>query len=301
MNIAQHRFTGEIKRWAAHQIPRLVQGSAIAPDRLLIADYLNVNAAKRLREEGIQFIDTAGNAYIDRPGLKILIRGNSRPAALSRDEDGQPIERAFQRKGLIVVYHLLTTPQLVAAPLRTIAMESGVSHGTANNVIKALEAGSFVANGRGGQRLILDKRKLMERWVAGYGETLAPKLLIGAFYSESIDWWGKADVEQFSAAWSGETAGAFYTDYLTPQVATIFLPRTNLAALMQRHRLRKPPPEIAINLRVMERFWGAEEERAAMVHPLLAYADLIYSGDARNAQVARILDERYLTEYFGAD
>lgn len=31
----------------------------------------------------------------------------------------------------------------------------------------------------------------MKRWVSGYGETLAPKLLIGAFYNEDIDWWGR--------------------------------------------------------------------------------------------------------------
>lgn len=301
VEIEKHRFLGEVKRWAAHQIPSLVHSVAAAPDRLLIADYLNANAANRLREEGIQFIDTAGNAYIDRPGLKVLIRGNTRPSVQRQNEDGQPIERAFQRKGLTVVYHLLTMPQLVTASLRTIASESGVSHGTADNVIKALEAGGFIAKGRGGRRRLLEKHKLMERWVTGYGETLAPKLLIGAFYGEDTGWWGKSDIEQFSATWGGETAAALYTHYLSPQVTTIFLPRANFSALMQRHRLRKPPPGMEANVRVMERFWAMEEQESTIVHPLLAYADLIYSGDSRNAETARMLYDRYLADDFGTD
>lgn len=34
------------------------------------------------------------------------------------------------------------------------------------------------------------------------------------------------------------------------------------------------------NVRVMERFWAADEKERIMIHPLIAYADLICSGDA---------------------
>lgn len=301
VEIEKHRFLGEVKRWAAHRIPDLVQFSAAAPDRLLIVDYLNANAAKRLSKKGVQFIDTAGNAYIDRPDLKIMIRGNPRPATLIFDGAGQPGERAFQRKGLILVYHLLTRPELVAASLRTIASESGVSHGTADNVIKALEAGGFVAEGRGGRRHLIEKHRLMERWVAGFGETLAPKLTIGTFYSEDTHWWGTPEVMEFSAAWGGEIAAAFYTHYLSPQVATLFLPRGGFSNLMQRYRLRKPPPAIVANVRFIERFWGEEGDENGFVHPLLAYAELLYSADARNTETARMLYDRYLADDFGTD
>lgn len=300
VEIGKYQFLGEAKRWAAHRIPDIVQFPADGPNRLLIADYVNANAAKRLRDKGIQFIDTAGNAYIDRPGLKILIRGNSRPDKLVFNEAGQPGVRAFQRKGLILIYHLLTRPELVNTSLRTIASESGVSHGTADNVIKALETGGFVAKGRNGRRRLLEKHKLMERWVAGYGETLAPKLTIGTFYSEDTRWWG-TDIQEFSAAWGGEIAAAQYTGYLSPQIATLFLPRANFPTLMQRYRLRKAATSADANLRIMERFWDEDEHENGFVHPLLAYAELLYSADTRNAETARILYDRYLADDFGTD
>lgn len=301
IEIGKHQFLGEVKRWAAHRINDIVQFSPDDPNRLLIADYVNANAAKRLRDKGIQFIDTAGNASIDRPGLKILIRGNSHPVKMAFYEAGQPSVRAFQRKGLILIYHLLTRPELATASLRTIASESGVSHGTADNVIKALEVGGFVAKGRGGRRRLLDKHKLMKRWVAGYGETLGPKLTIGMFYSENTDWWGTPDIQELSATWGGEIAAAQYTGYLSPQIATLFLPRANFSTLMQRHRLRKASTSEDANLRIMERFWDETETENGFVHPLLAYADLLYSDDTRNAETARMLYDRYLADDFGTN
>lgn len=295
----QH-FPGEVKRWAAHLIPALSYHLAGNPGRLLIADYLNASAAKKLQAQGIQFIDTAGNAFIDRPDFKILIRGNNRPAIFAREEESHAAQRAFQRQGLIVVYHLLVVPDLMNASVRAIAERTGVSHGTVANVLQALEAGGLVATMGRSRRKIIEPRKLMERWVVGYCEKLAPKILIGEFHGETTDWWGERDIDRFAAAWGGEIAGAFFSGHLTPQVATLFLPRENLPQLMQQYRLRKPPAGVEANVRIMERFWRADDEELAMAHPLLAYADLIRSGDPRNAEIARILDERYLADHFSA-
>ncbi|GHB14225.1 type IV toxin-antitoxin system AbiEi family antitoxin [Modicisalibacter luteus] len=296
-----HRFRGEVKRWVSHQIAALPYQWTNAPDRLLIADYLNANAARTLQRRGIQFIDTAGNAFIDQPQLKVFIRGNRRTTATAAAQESHPVERAFQRKGLVVIYHLLTQPELTGASIRTIAQRTGVSHGTVENVFKALEVGGHLATFAKGNRKttkITEPRKLMERWVVGYGEKLASKLAIGEFYSEATDWWGDDSVARLDAAWGGEIAGSYYSGHLKPQVATLYLPRKNLPQLMQAHRLRKPPAGVEPNLRIMERFWIDESPESGMVHPLLAYADLLHSGDARNAEIAGRLDERYLTDAF---
>ncbi|WP_168380955.1 type IV toxin-antitoxin system AbiEi family antitoxin [Modicisalibacter radicis] len=300
VELGGHHFPSEIKRWAAHLIPALSYHLAGNPGRLLIADYLNASAAKKLQAQGIQFIDTAGNAFIDRPDFKILIRGNGRSASFERGEEPHAGQRAFQRQGLIVVYHLLIVPDLVNASVRAIAERTGVSHGTVANVLKALETGGLVATRHSGERRVIEPRKLMERWVLGYCEKLAPKLLIGEFYGETTDWWGEHGMDRFAAAWGGEIAGAFFSGHLTPQMATLFLPREHLPQLMQQYRLRKPPAGVEANIRLMERFWRTDDQEPSMVHPLLAYADLIRSGDSRNAEIARILDERYLADHFSA-
>ncbi|MCG7602112.1 hypothetical protein MHM84_20445 [Halomonas sp. McH1-25] len=300
--LSGHRFHGEVKRWVSHNVAALSYQWANAPDRLLIADYLNVNAARTLQSRGIQFIDIAGNAFIDQPQLKVLIRGNRRTTTMAAEERSHPVERAFQRKGLVVIYHLLTLPELAGAPIRTLAQCTGVSHGTVENVLKALVEGGLAATLRKANRRITkitEPRKLMERWVVGYGEKLASKLIIGEFYSEATDWWGEDSVTRLDAAWGGEIAGSYYSGHLKPQVATLYLSREKLPQLMQAHRLRKPPTGIEPNLRIMERFWLDERPESSMVHPLLAYAELLRSGDARNADIARRLDERYLADAFG--
>lgn len=58
------QFVAEIKKWAQQaNFGAVIEQLKRLPMRgLLVADYVNPNMAERLREEEVQFIDTAGNA-----------------------------------------------------------------------------------------------------------------------------------------------------------------------------------------------------------------------------------------------
>src|SRR6266540_3542574 len=82
---------------AIHALERLGEQA------LLITDYVTPPVADKLREQRVAFLDTAGNAYLERPPLLIWIKGQrpaEKPAALE-------IRRAFQPGGLQVLFVLL--------------------------------------------------------------------------------------------------------------------------------------------------------------------------------------------------
>jgi hypothetical protein len=65
---------------------------------LLMAEYIAAPVADRLRELNVQFIDTAGNAYVHAPPILIWVTGR-KPEKLPSDSR---IARAFQPGGMMV-------------------------------------------------------------------------------------------------------------------------------------------------------------------------------------------------------
>jgi hypothetical protein len=56
----------------AHQLKEMAAGK----QELLITRYITPQIADRLKELDLQFLDTAGNAYINLPNLFLFIKGN---------------------------------------------------------------------------------------------------------------------------------------------------------------------------------------------------------------------------------
>lgn len=63
---------------------------------LLIARHVNQEMAEELRQNGLEFIDTAGNAYINQPPVYVFIKGNRPPMIAGT----LPLKRAFRTAGL---------------------------------------------------------------------------------------------------------------------------------------------------------------------------------------------------------
>jgi hypothetical protein len=52
------------------------------------------------------------------------------------------------------------------------------------------------------------------------------------------------------------------------------------------------------NVKVFKKFWEMEEMESNIVHPLLAYADLINEGDRRCTETAQKIYDEYLQDKF---
>jgi hypothetical protein len=100
--------------------------------------------------------------------------------------------------------------------------------------------------------------------------------------------------------WGGEPAAAILTRYLRPGQLTIYahqLP-ANLAA--RQKFLKEPAPGHTAIVEVRERFWDfpGEPEHAELTPPLLVYADLLATGDARCIETAQLVYDEYLARLF---
>jgi hypothetical protein len=275
---------------------RLIKPRISDKQVLLVTNYVNPVIAERLKEQGIWFLDAAGNAYINHNPIYIYIKGNKpleKPAT-------RPISRAFQITGLKVVYALLCNPELVNAPYREIAQTADVALGTVGWVMTDLtQLGFIVDMGRGGRRL-RDKRRLLERWVIAYPEKLRPRLEIARYKAPLPNWLQTADLHDFQALWGGEVAADKLTHYLKPEIITIYLPEQQKTKFFIKNRLRKDP---AGEIELLKTFWDINDDtnKPSLVNPILIYADLIASGDPRNIETAQIIYDQELAEHFRED
>lgn len=246
---------------------------------LLVTDHVTPPLADALRAQGIEFIDTAGNAFLNQPPLLVFVKGQRPPEEGPTPERG----RAFQATGLQVLFALLARPELVARPYREIAGAAGVAHGTVGWVMAELPGLAYVAK-VGGRRRLINGERLLDRWTEAYARTLRPKLLLGRYR-------GDLGALQRTAPWpggvliGGELAAARLTRHLRPGTATFYAEGIDPRILLKL--VLKADNEGNVDFR--RRFWNFPAEETELTPNLLVYADLLTIGDARCLETAQLL------------
>ncbi|MGM0552309.1 MAG: type IV toxin-antitoxin system AbiEi family antitoxin [Pseudomonadota bacterium] len=265
---------------------------------LILSEYVNPGMAERLRDMDIGFLDLAGNAYINAPPVYVFIKGNKR-AAMEYPDPAPAAHAAFQGAGLRIVFALLCAPHLVSSTYREIAEAAGVSLGSASRTLHALrDQGFLLETGRRTRRLH-NYPTLIERWTLAYPEQLRPKTFLGRYRAADPEWWQDAALEPYRAAWGGEVAAARLTSYLVPERISIHT-RMAPAPLLAAFGLRKDPRG---NIELHKSFWPPECNTDApdLAPRLLAYAELLASGNERNIETARMLYEQGLAGHLEPD
>lgn len=282
------RFAADIKAVDRfHTLGALHARARLRPEpSLLVAPFITAETARQCRSLGLNFIDAAGNAYINTPGCFVYVIG--RP----RREPARPAGRfkSLTPAGLRIVFALLTRPGLATATYRDIATAAGVALGSVGDVLADLQARGHLA--QQAPRRLLAPRALQEEWATHFPVKLRPQLHPRRFATPARDWWEGIDLPAHQAAWGGEVAAHHLTGYLKPEQLTIYTPAPE--ALVLKHRLR-PDPAGAIE--ILGTFWPlAEDGEAASttVPPLLVYADLMASADPRNIDTAQRIRAQYL-------
>jgi len=263
---------------------------------LLVTDYVTPQLADTLRENGVAFLDTAGNAYLNHPPLLIWVRGQKLPEKPLAE---RAVGRAFQTTGLKVVFALLCRPDWVDRPYREIAAIAGVAHGTVGWVMADLEQAGFIVKLKATGRRLRDNRRLLDAWVEAYARVLRPKLLLGRYRAPGRDWWVGVNVLDYGLQLGAEPAVAELDHYLRPGIVMLYgdtLPGRFIAD----HRLRTDP-EGDVELRQCFWHFKYEWEWPALVPPVLIYADLLAVGDARCIEAAQRLYEKCLARLFEQD
>lgn len=298
--IDQEHYVAEIKAWAQHgNIGAVMEQVKRHPNCILVADYINPKMADRLRNADVQFIDTAGNAFIKTALHHVQIKGNKKPQTLNHLKGDKP--RAPTKAGLKIIYALLIKPELIAEPYRTIAEIADVALGTVGQIVHDLEQRGFLVT-KNGCRKLVRVDELFQLWVERFPEKLRPDLLLGRFKADDPGWWKQVDLIEFDAQWGGEIAAAMYTDYLRPVAATVYIPKARQMQLVAAAKLRKTDgPNDQVGMVEMLTPLGRADDRQkqVVVHPILAYADLVGTADPRNIEAAKIIYEERIAQHFG--
>jgi hypothetical protein len=288
----KHRFAAEVKTVDRFETPAMAQArwrnSRKRP--LLVAPYISREIAERCRDLHLPFIDEAGNAYLEGPGLLIYVAGQPRPAELKQDRF-----RAVNPAGLRITFALLCRPALLRANYREIAAAAKVALGTVGPVMKDLAARGFLRLRTATERDLLDPERMLEEWVTHYPVALRPKLNPRRFQGDP-DRLRQADLNQYGAYWGGEIAAEKLTHFLKPAHFTIYA-REPIAKLVAASRLRA---DRAGNVEILDAFWGfdAGGDDASLAPPVLVYADLLATNDGRNAEAAKLIYEQRIEPAF---
>jgi hypothetical protein len=291
-------FTAETKTTLDRVVALVGVKEQLAPHGergLLIAPHVTAELAAVCRERlHLQFMDAAGNAFIDRPGLFVFVKGERPTVPATREGQGGTATR------LRTVFALLCQPRLLNAPYREIADAAGVALGTIGWVFFDLATRGLAAGGNtAGTRRLLERRRLLEEWVTNYPIKLRPKLNAQRFHAPDVDWWKFADLTTDNANWGGEVAADRLTGYLKPARVTIYAEaekrRDTVARLATAHRLRADPDG---EIEILDKFWRFPGDAAHpdVVPPILAYADLVATLDPRNIEAAMLIRKQFIDD-----
>jgi len=262
---------------------------------LLVTNHVNDVMGKYLKEFGFEFIDTAGNAYINQPPVYIDISGHKLKDKYQNTRPGQ----VFRPTGLKVVFAFLCDPPLVKKDYRTIAHTAGVALGNVGWIIVDLKRQGFILEmGRHGRKLI-QKQRLLNRFVEEYPTKLRQQLFLGKFRGNQ-DWLDERNLVLEDALWGGEIAAARMGNYLKPETITVYVKQQRLNDFLIKNRLKR---DAAGEVEILKLFWDLADraEYKGLVHPILIYADLIATANQRNIEAAKAIYEQDIVRFIRED
>jgi hypothetical protein len=255
---------------------------------ILVCETLSSALGEQCRRLSIQFIDTAGNAYLDDgQGVLIYVVGRKpehSSNSVRRDTTVTPAQ-------LKLMFGALAEPALLNASYRDIADAVGIATGTIAKAFDTLETAGLIATTATRTRLIRAPERMLSEWAMGYLHRLRPRLEKYRFTSDkTIDpgWWTP---ENRMSAWGGEQAAALVTRHLKPASTTIYMrvisPKV-LAGMVKTFHLRADPNG---SIEVVKAFWNMDKfaDSFPTVPLHLIYADLLETNDPRNLAVAELI------------
>ena len=280
-------FNVEIKtELRYHQLNTLFHKKRTGRPVMIIANKIFATIKEELRKNGMAYLETNGNVYINHEDTFIWLDGN-RPL----EEKKVKTNRAFTKTGLKALLLYLTDEEWLNRPYRQVAENAGVALGAIPAIIAALKELGFLINVYDKLKLV-QKEELIKKWVEAYGEKLKPAIKLGNFMLDTkseqnwkqIKWIGEQTL------WGGEPAAGLLTHHLNPAEFTLYTTQ-NIKGLIKNYHLL---PHENGRIKVYEKFWKFGHDAQKTVPPLIVYADLLHTNDSRCIETANIIYEQYL-------
>lgn len=251
---------------------------------ILITKYINPTVFDKLVDNGINILDCAGNCHIKymNGNVPVFYITNKGEKNVFAKEKVYPV---FQEAGIKVIFYLLQGKCNVNKTYREIQENTGVALGTIKNVFDELTARNFILLTDKG-RLLKNTKALLDLWVENYNQVLKPKLYMGTMAFRTNDLksrWREMQLPD-GMYWGGEVAANLMDNYLLPGAFDIYTDVPTAQLMKTGFVMQDPAGEI----KVYQKFWKWNTEEH-LVPVILAYADLMGSGNSRCIEAAKRL------------
>lgn len=272
-DVAQAKYPVFVQSWAPQKdISTLIsQVKAIPGPAILVADFVNPVMAEKLRSKSVQFVDCAGNFSLDTVGKRHFVKGNKQLSLRNKRVRG----RAFNAAGLKLIFALFAQPRYLNASYREISNKVNIALGSVGPVMDDLFASGYILDD--GERRLVNKKRLFERWVDGYLEKLRPKQILACYRCEQRNWWKKADPGKYAGQWGGEVIIAGQTPYMTPETISLYFPSDKKQRdFAEQYGLIE---DVDGDICMYRPFWSpsfADNEDTGL-SPMIVYADIVDS------------------------
>ena len=282
----------------------LLRGVEFNRPVLIFADYVHIELSQYFKDNQIEFVDVAGNSYLNRPPIFVFVVGQKRALVLERPT------RAFQATGLKIIFLFLKKPKAVNWNYREIAEATDTALGGISWVVSDLRRLGFVClkadQQRKRQRELNNCKELFDRWELGYSEKLRPILFRNRYRIAS----GKGVEELIESIphtnysknilLGGELGAALLLDTLRPQSAALHL----LGDAPKLTTALRLIPDPSGTITVLDGFspitrWEEKEIKGCtLADPLLIHAELLLKGSDRLREVAKDIYDKILAKRF---
>ncbi len=294
-------FVLEVKPVLKRPIPQhlSVQRKQTQRHFLLVSEYVNASIAESLKQEGINSIDSQGNAYIHVPGFIYVDVKGSKPDAQSEKRH----TALFQPKGLQLLFILLTDRSAVNQTTRVLRARSGISQERTVSSMKELREKGLIHEIGRRQYEFTDRKTLLEQWLANYGDRLRPSLVLGSYrMPPSVQPQIPEIVMRVFAnhpgshAIGGSLGAHLLTRHYRGRTSEIFVQSDGINEVKRSLKLipARDTDVTLLHLFSPEVVYHTERTPYSVAHPLLLYAELLYQGGEREREAAAVVYEKFL-------
>ena len=283
------KFYVEIKKeLRAPQLNRIFELADGFKPFLVLAEALFPKIKDALREHEIAYIEATGNINIETRNLLLKVEGKNKNY-LHPEKQG----RAFTKTGLKAIYLFLTNENNINDTYRELARNANIAIGNMKLIREGLINEGFALWQNDKELKLTNKTELLQKWITAYNDNLKPALYMGKFkFNNETDFihWKNLNLDNTMTKWGGEAAGNIYTNYLQPEVLTLYT-NENKGNLIRAYKLL-PDPEG--NVVVYEKFWNDNQPNKNAVPSIIAYADLLDTGNRRCIETAQKIYEQFI-------
>ena len=270
-----------VQSWAPQKdIDALIaQLKSISPTAILFADFINPVMAGKFRRRSISFVDCVGNLHIKDKQFNFYVKGRKPTNLRTNRVRG----RAFNTAGLKLIFAIFGQPKFLYSTYRDISREVNIALGSVGPVMDDLYASGYILDD--GQRRLVNKNRLFERWVDGYLEKLRPKQILACYTAEDENWWKTADPTEYRGVWGGEVVIAKSTPFMVPETISLYFTSDEDArGFASQHGLREDNEGEICSYKT---FWSQQSGGTDVISPMIMYADIVDSINPGSWDVAK--------------